>query len=190
MIRLEAQNSAGEVVQRLVLSADNLARWDTFFEQLHPVWLRSRVRQFETAGAELGTPWAMYSRATGEHRYAAAKASIFGRRLTQQDLLRWLTGDGQERLYPSITDPNHPEHVAVIGRDSASFGTRVPYAGNHNDGIGRGPEWAGDYPIPARPFMGFGDLQSSFNVEMAELLQSWIASGLSEYQGRAGLRTV
>lgn len=187
MIKFELYDNTGQLKHSIQLAKEALEDWTPFFEELHPIWLASREEQFRTAGRAYGTPWPMYSRATGEHQYAAVKASIFGRKLSQADLLRWLNSDGRERLYPSIVNASHPDHIYRVTPTSGEYGTSVPYAENHEYGTGKMPEWAGGRPVPKRPLMSLGPASSVFHQEMAELLSKWAGEGLN--QGVLGYST-
>lgn len=186
MIRLSITDSSGEIQQALVVAANTLSDWQPFFRALGHAWRRSRERMYETAGASIGAPWPMYSRATSEHQYAAVKSRLFGRRMSRSDLLRWR--DGQERLYPSMTDSSHPEHVSQATRRSGIYGTRVPYASNHDEGRGNMPDWAGGHPVPRRQLLAIGPY---LEREISTLVGRFAAAGLHSIdesgRARAGL---
>jgi hypothetical protein len=83
----------------------------------HRYLLAHLRRQFATAGAHGGTPWAGYN-----PKYAAYKRAILG----HLDLLRWEKG-GKERLFPALTDPNDPGHVFEVNDRSVKFGAVHPH---------------------------------------------------------------
>ena len=109
--------------------------------------IRDQVKKtFETEGANIGYRWPDY---TGpESLYGEIKKSILGDKRGSR-LLRW--SSDRERLFPSWTDESHPEHVWRIEGSTFIFGSKVPYAAQHEKGEGRGPEWAGQAPIKKRP---------------------------------------
>lgn len=187
MISLSVTSSTQEVVQQILLSQKTLSDWTPFFEAWGIEWRLSREEMWDTGGASTGTPWPFYSRATKEHQYAAAKSSMFSRRLTRRDLLTW---NGRERLKPSFTKDSHPENVEIIQGNSATYGSRVPYARNHDEGRGTMPKWAGGYRIPRRPLLTFGiDLE----MRTQELADRFAAAGVyslgDDGKARSGLTT-
>jgi len=97
---------------------------------VRPYMTRHFEQQFDTAGQHGGAPWEGYG---NEPQYAAMKQKIVG----HLELLRWEKGK-RERLYPSVTQPSHPEHVFRADEDSMSMGTLVPYAERLIEG-GEGP---------------------------------------------------
>jgi len=106
--------------QRLRLASvvvQNLA--PTFDQILHPYMQRHMERQFQSDGRYGGATWAGYG---GEPQYRAFKRSIGA----SMRPLRWLPGR-QERLFPSLTSKG-PYSVRETRRDSASYGTKLPYA--------------------------------------------------------------
>lgn len=187
MIELTVTSSIGTVEQRILLSLQTFGDWAPFFEAWGNAWRASRDEMWDTGGASTGTPWPMYSRATKEHRYAAAKSSMFDRRMTRRDLLRWQPG--RERLKPSFVDAAHPENVEIIQGNRATYGSRVPYARNHDEGRGNMPVWAGSFPVPRRPLLTFG---AGLELRTQELADRFAAAGLhsfSEGSERSGLST-
>lgn len=95
---------------------------------LTPTW-RSAVdpfvtehlrKQFDSEGWYGGSPWADYS---NEPFYRGYKRAIVG----HLKILRWELG-GRERLYPSLVNSTHPDHIVEMTPTSYRRGTRVPYA--------------------------------------------------------------
>lgn len=121
-----------QVSRRLGLAYDVLGDLQPVFDAaMHPFMLTHMKRQFASDGAYGGAPWALYAR---EPKYTAYKIALVGH-LTP---LRWQKGGPFERLYPSLVDKSHPEHVWKSDGKGASFGTRVPHAASLNEG-GVGP---------------------------------------------------
>lgn len=118
------------VSQRLQVAADVIGDltpvWD---DVVHPWFLRHMRRQFETSGSHGGDTWAGYE---DEPIYRAVKLKLTG----YLQLLRW--DFENERLYPSLTDPSHPDHVYQRSEQSMSTGTSVEYAPRLIEG-GEGP---------------------------------------------------
>lgn len=185
MISITVRDNLGELRGAMVVASKIWGDWSPFFSAWSDAWRESRREMFETAGRSTGTPWPMYSRATDEQQYAAVKSKILGHRMEEKDLLRWL--GGQERLMPSMVDKTHELNVDEHASDHVTVGTAVPYAVNHDRGIGKGPEWAGKKPIPMRALLDFG---MSLERSTADMVSRFAAAGLSSIQGRrAGLTT-
>src|SRR5690554_3766311 len=111
-------------------------------------YLRGYQRKvFADEGASAGGRWPGYE--VAEPKYGKMKKRLLGN--DYPSLLRWGGSDG-ERLYPSMTQATHPDHVAVldVGGKTLRFGTQVPYAVNHQLGIGT--NMFGE-PIQKRPFL-------------------------------------
>lgn len=188
MISLTVTNSLGEVRQKMVVAANTLADWRPFFREWRGLWLASRQEMYATGGASTGTPWPMYSKYTKELQYAAVKGRMMGRKMTRADLLRWLGGN--EILFPSLTQADDANNIYEESAGAASYGTRVPYARNHDQGSGNMPIWAGGHRVPRRNLMEFGlQLES----DTAGLVGAFAAAGLSSIdekgKARAGLST-
>jgi hypothetical protein len=88
--------------------------------RLHGYVLLRNEERFASQNATEGRKWANYSR---EPLYRAFKQSVLG----DLTVLRW-KGGKEERLYTSLTNPAHPEHVHRVTRDTVEVGTTVPYA--------------------------------------------------------------
>jgi hypothetical protein len=122
----------GRVRQMLQASAEALGGFqDIWDEVVHPWFLGHMGARFATEGRYGGNEWADYS---AEPHYALYKKAIVG----HFRLLRWEMGGEYERLYPSLTDPNHPEHIYQRDDTKARMGTSVPYA-KDLEGGGVGP---------------------------------------------------
>lgn len=114
----------------LGLAADVLGDFTPIWqESVHPYILRFVEKQFDTHGEHgRGGKWADYS---SEERYAAMKQSIFDELPGSPDaedwLMRWRPAS-KERLYPSLVDEGHSDHVFRFSDTSVEIGTSVPYA--------------------------------------------------------------
>ncbi|MFP4598049.1 MAG: hypothetical protein ACLFVJ_07345 [Persicimonas sp.] len=124
--------------------------------QMHRYLRKVARRTFSTEGREIGESWPWYTGSEtlyGIIKHKLVAGTVVGRRGQQAvQLLRWKPG--QERLFPSVVSARHPEHVWHTDNQSFTFGTRVPYARNHQEGKGRGPWWAGFPKIKQRRFLG------------------------------------
>ena len=87
--------------------------------------------QFASKGARGGHPWPDYS---GEPVYSVIKKKLGG---GLGNMLRWMRG--RERLFPSLVQPGHPEHIYDPSALAVSMGTSVPYASRHQEGSGIQP---------------------------------------------------
>jgi hypothetical protein len=111
-----------------------------------------------------------------ERRYVAFKRKIFGTGRRNPPVLRWIASQNRkseagELLYPSFTERADPNHVEDITAKSLSVGSALPYAEDHHEGRGRGPEWAGGYPLPRRRLVELG---ASDTRRWDGLTQRWL----------------
>jgi phage gpG-like protein len=124
--------------------------------RIHPIlttWMDGRFRH---GGAWKGdAAWVGYE---NEPKYAGFKrAMVASGERGNLPRLRWVHGPASqpiqdhERLALSFTDPSHPEHVWTSTRTGFEFGSSVPYAENHQFGIGT-QRWDRQ-PIPRRPIL-------------------------------------
>ena len=88
--------------------------------RLHGYVLLRNKERFDTQNASEGKKWANYGR---EPLYRRFKQRVLG----DLTVLRW-KGGKEERLYPSLTEPGHPEHIHRVTRNKVEVGTSVPYA--------------------------------------------------------------
>lgn len=139
MIKIRVNLAQLDQLKRPVKLAQELLRdlSPVFDEVIHPWMLAHMARQFGSGGSWGGKPWGRYE---SEPKYAGMKKALVGHTTP----LRW--EPGRERLYPSLVQPTHPEHLWESDRASARFGTRVPWAADLQRG-GIGP-----YGEPYRPY--------------------------------------
>jgi hypothetical protein len=128
---------------------------------------------FETQGQSIGRPWPGYTQA--EAQYVAIKSRLLGRPVTNADLLRW-PGD-QERVYPSLTDPSHPEHVFVSAEGEMQIGSAVPGVDDIEHGTGRAPAHLGGHTPPARPIAH--PLGARFEERLQERLDAHVEAAVT-----------
>lgn len=129
-----------------------LSRLENFVEigpEVHRLFKQQAREAFATEGRTIGYSWRGYT--GSEWLYGIIKKRMLGEQNGSR-LLRWEPGN--ERLYPSLVDARHPEHVWRVEGKTFIFGTSVPYAYKHQLGQGRGPWWALFPSIKARPFLG------------------------------------
>lgn len=129
-----------------------MSRIENFQEagpKIHRVVVSDLKKTFKTEGRNINESWPKY---TGQEAlYGFIKRKMLGDKIGSR-LLRWEPGN--ERLYPSVVDSRHPEHVWRVKGKEFQFGTRVPYAYKHQYGKGRGPWWAGFGKVKRRTFLG------------------------------------
>lgn len=151
-----------EVAQSLLDLSGRLNGWKAFAPRLHGFLLSVERRRFETQGSSEGEPFAPQQR-----KWAKLKQSLG----IDPVPLRWLPG--KERLVPSLTKAGHPEHLWRKTFDGIQFGTRVPYAWRHAEGVGKNP--LGEQ-IPQRRFAW---LSERTQERLAQLLAIFLARGES-----------
>lgn len=131
--------------------------WDLIYATMR----LTRLRLANSQGASEGLVWPDYQ--AHEERYRKIKEKILKRSVGRSDLLRWMIGV-KERLVPSYTRPMHPDGIGWQSSSRAplalTYGSAVPYAGNHERGVGQLPLWARmenmSHAIPARPMLTIG----------------------------------
>ena len=169
LIRMNDNTERGVVM--LELAARNAGDWSAFWgdknSPLSQAWALSRREMFLTQGASTGATWPGYT--SMERKYwAPVKRAVLGvSRLNKGSILRWTTSPSSsgaaayERLYPSMGYPSHPEYVYSVRGNGVEMGTAVPYARNHDKGIGaykrRFKTKTVTVPTPRRPLTRFGD---------------------------------
>lgn len=134
----------GEVRQRIEFGIEELDDYSEMWPLVKQDYHDTRREAFATQGASLGTPWPGYQ--LSERQYVAIKGSVTGVRITDAHQLRW--PGGQERLFPSYT--GGAEGVYRAAALSLALGSSVPYAFNHEYGIGTAPQHLGGHAIPIR----------------------------------------
>jgi hypothetical protein len=141
-------------------------------EVIHPFMLAHSKRQFATDGRHGGAPWADYSL---EPIYAAYKLEQVG----HLDLLRWDKNGRWEQVYPSLTDPSHPEHVYRVGRNSVAIGSSVEHAID----LTRDTEGPFEEPSPGREILAMrGSQRKGLTTDIQRFIRREI--------GKSGKRIV
>lgn len=113
---------------------DNVEDWRALGPDVHKFFIQKQIALFATEGTSEGIKWPDYS--GQEQAYAGYKRGIVGDAYAER-LLRWTPG--REILYPSLVSSRHKDHIWSVQAQQFTFGTRVPYAINHQKGQGRGP---------------------------------------------------
>lgn len=166
-VRVNFQTNGVEQVnkslQRFQLDSRNVTPlWDSLSASF-AYYMR---RQFSSQGAELGTPWPDIQ----SRRYKALKDRYYPGQpvLVQKGILR-----------DSLT--RRPFGVDRTTKLSATFGTDIPYAKKHQDGIPEGTpipiEIAGHrltiYGLPKRPIVL---MNSSMQNSWTKKIQRWLVT--------------
>jgi hypothetical protein len=113
---------------------DNAEDWRALGPDVHSFFIRKQLALFASEGGSEGAKWPSYS--GQERKYAGYKRGIVGDAYAKR-LLRWTPG--HEVLFPSLVSSRHEMHVWNVQKAQFAFGTRVPYAMNHQKGVGIGP---------------------------------------------------
>ena len=127
----------------------NLENFRAIGDEVHKIVRDDHERTFKTEGGNIRAKWPRYT--GSEFLYGILKKRMLGEKLGER-LLRW--EEGKERLYPSVVEASHPEHVWKVEGREFVFGTKVPYAYRHQLGKGTGPASLGSPQIKERRFIG------------------------------------
>jgi hypothetical protein len=162
---------AGEeqMADTLGIASDAVKDWRPAFNQIHDDFTgRIMPEQFATQGARGGAKWVGYD---NEPIYRYVKSRILNTR--QFPILRWSASFTQapqphERLYPSLVDQDHPDHVYRKSKLRFSFGTKVPYAIKHQLGTGTVPY--DNVPLPKRKIIS---ITPNDQLRWARIMQAY-----------------
>jgi phage gpG-like protein len=189
--KITMRDETGAAVQTLEACIRGAGDWSGFWaDKSGPIsmaWAESRRAMFLSQGRTTGTPWPDYS-AKERKYYVPVKAKFAGHaKVTKANLLRW-DGTGaepgsHERLFPSMTVTSHAQYVYRVEGNTATMGTSVPYARNHNLGVGAYlRRWRTKkgikvipVPTPRRPLLAFG--RPFINAVQNELERVALKSG-------------
>lgn len=207
------RDETGKAKQIIEASIRNAEDWSKFWgDKRGPIslmWAKSRVQMFATEGASTGPRWPEYTYM--EKRFYLPikrwlldinRGKTWRATMPKGSLLRWTSMPSNpnaaphERLYPSLTSPNHPEYIfrqKNSGKKGQGviIGTAVPYAINHDQGRGeykRKPrkhtilgkrdkrgQLIVAVPTPKRPLLRFGN--PFINGVRDELMRTAVAQG-------------
>jgi len=148
-------------------------------------WAKSRQQMFATEGASTGAQWPKYTRQEQRFWLPIKRWALGVKRLETGSILRWTANPNSpaaavhERLYPSLCMVNDPEYIYKVTGNVVTLGTAVPYAINHDRGIGfyerktsRKKSGRVIIPTPKRPLLLFGP---SFTEDLRRQLISTAA---------------
>lgn len=131
MIKVDVDST--RLIQKLDGLSLGLKDLTPVWDKIHEMFIAFIKRVFESEGGYIGEAWAPLSPA-----YAHWKA----RHTANKGILQ-LRG----RLYGSLTEPRHSDHIFRSGPSFMEAGTRVPYAKFHQTGTRRMPRRP-----PVKPF--------------------------------------
>ena len=124
----------------------NCQEWVDFWGkrdgQMSQAWANSRIVMFATQGKSTGPQWPSYT-AEEKRYYVPMKTHVLKvRKIEKGGILRWTSqpmstaAQGKERLWPGMCVTNDPQYVWDVTGNRVQCGTSVPYARNHDQGIG------------------------------------------------------
>ncbi len=117
-------------------------------------WRTSRLRMFATLGRDTESPWPTYEQTAEREFYAHWKRGVLGAvRGPWRTELRWPETD---RIFRGLTEPGNPYYVDARTPTTIELGTSLPYAYQHDRGVGRAPPRLGGHAIPRRPLTRLG----------------------------------
>lgn len=161
-IRFEVLGDWGRLKNLPEATQEVLTNFEELYEDAVFPWMLEHTRKvWATQGKAAGEKWADYS---NEPKYAAYKASLLDfngpddlpvGKVQPGGLLRWRP-EGDERLFPSLTDDSHSERVENVDGRSAEWGTSVPWAERLAQKGGSGP-FGESYP--PRPILSLSEPQ-------------------------------
>jgi hypothetical protein len=166
-------DETGKAEGALEAAIRNAKDWKKFWAgkggPISLLWADSRKQMFATEGQSTGADWPKYTRQEQRYWLPIKRWSLGVKRIEQGGILRWTptprssTPAAHERLYPSMTVTNHPNYVYDVSGTQVQLGTSLPYARNHNLGIGaytrktsRKKSGTVTIPTPKRPLVRFG----------------------------------
>lgn len=158
IVMRDETGKAREILEASIRTAEDWSRfWGDKRGPISTLWAKSRQQMFLTEGASTGPRWPEYTYM--EKRFYLPikrwlldinRGKSWRATMPKGSLLRWTKMPSSpnvaphERLYPSLTSPNHPEYIfrskTASGHkgNGVVIGTAVPYAVNHDQGRG---EW-------------------------------------------------
>ena len=170
---LVLRDETGRAEGALEAAIRNAKDWKKFWAgkggPISLLWADSRRQMFATEGKSTGADWPKYTRQEQRYWLPIKRWALGVKRIEQGGILRWtpnprsMTPAAHERLYPSMTVTNHPNYVYDVSGTQVQLGTSLPYARNHNLGVGaytrktsRKKSGSVTIPTPKRPLVRFG----------------------------------
>lgn len=166
-------DETGKATGALEAAIRNAKDWKAFWAgkdgPISKQWAESRKVMFATEGQSTGADWPKYTRQEQRYWLPIKRWSLGVKKIATGGILRWTptprssTPAAHERLYPSMTVTNHPNYVYDVSGTRVELGTSLPYARNHNLGIGaytrrtsKKKSGSVTIPTPKRPLVRFG----------------------------------
>ncbi len=148
--------ATNQIVSRVDIAISTVEDFRPVWRDFKGPWHQSRLRMARTQGVSTGARWPSYMQTAERRQYRHIKAKITGVKAARLKPLHW--ENGKERLLPSLYNNRHPDNVWREMPRNVTIGTRVPYARNHDKGIGASPNWRNlrRYRIPKRPLLRIG----------------------------------
>jgi len=147
-LKIEVFDNTGALIQGIEVAIRGVSNWQAFWQDKNGVvsnaWAESRRVMFLTEGRSTGANWPRYTKLERKY-YVPVKKWVLGFPQKSQRkvaLLRYTSTpsntspNGMERLYPSMVSTGNKYYVYRVNNDTATMGTSLPYAANHNNGTG------------------------------------------------------
>lgn len=156
---IKMTHSTGQGVKVIEVAIRNAGNWDTFWgkkddpQGVANDWAESRIDMFLSQGASTGTRWPDYNKMERKY-YVPVKRYVLGNqkqpkvaKMPKGSVLRYTnapqsrtpsTSPVKEKLFPAMTVQSDPYFVYdhKPGTTLVEVGTSLPYAWNHDQGIG------------------------------------------------------
>ena len=193
-------NHSGDGAKVLEVAMRNAGDWSSFWGndrgEVSKAWANSRIDMFLSQGASTGARWPGYN-ALEKRYYVPVKSWLLGGgKMSQGSVLRYTrtpqsrgaaTSPVKERLFPAMCVPGAPHYVYTVKGNIVELGTDLPYAWNHDQGIGGWTrKWKGKHArtvtilTPRRPLTRFGE-------PFIETLRNMLGMAASNMGGKVGV---
>lgn len=144
--KITMKDNSHQGIYQLEAAIRNCQQWIDFWEgpngQMSQAWANSRIIMFATQGASTGTRWPNYTPMESKYWVPIKKWSLGVKKIDKGGILRWAknpmmtAAQGKEVLWPSMCVPGAPGYVWAVTGNKVECGTSIPYAQNHDKGIG------------------------------------------------------
>lgn len=144
--KITMKDNSHEGIYQLEGAIRNCQQWVDFWGkvdgQMSQAWANSRMLMFATQGKSTGPKWPNYTPLETMYYLPVKKWALGVKQIGQGGILRWAKNpmataqQGKEVLWPSMCIPGAPGYVWDVQGNKVQCGTAVPYARNHDQGIG------------------------------------------------------
>ena len=172
--KITMKDNSHQGIYQLEAAIRNCQQWVDFWggpdDDMSRAWAESRKVMFATQGESTGPKWPGYTRQEQRYWLPIKRWSLGVKTIQPGGILRWnarpqsKTKGDHERLWPSMCVPGAPGYVWAVTGNKVECGTSIPYAENHDKGIGsytrrtsRKKSGVVNIPTPKRPLVRFGD---------------------------------